>query len=147
MWVRSAPFFEPDPLERVSGPSSAGNLPKIKYKLQFLSPILSEGKIFILALGTARLWRLGREISKTAYIIDCEGCSLAGPRPPSATVSAKTLGGNGDHPMLRWYVRFLFCELQYYNPNFCCSYGTCGLPSTSITFGRDLYTYLISQVP
>jgi hypothetical protein len=28
--VRSAPFFEPDPLERVSGPSSAGNRPKPK---------------------------------------------------------------------------------------------------------------------
>ena len=42
--MRLAPFFEPDPLERVSGPSSAGNRPKNKYKLQLLSPIPSEGK-------------------------------------------------------------------------------------------------------
>ncbi len=42
--VRSAPFFEPDPLERVSGPSSAGNRPKTEYKLQLPLPILSEGK-------------------------------------------------------------------------------------------------------
>ncbi len=34
-------FCEPDPLERVSGPSSAGNLPKTKST--FLLPILSEG--------------------------------------------------------------------------------------------------------
>ncbi len=30
--VRSAPFFKPDPLERVSGPSSAGNWPKTQIK-------------------------------------------------------------------------------------------------------------------
>ncbi len=29
-WVLSAPLFEPDPLERVSGPSSAGNRPNTK---------------------------------------------------------------------------------------------------------------------
>ena len=30
--VRSAPFFEPDPIEGVSGPRSAGNQPKTRNK-------------------------------------------------------------------------------------------------------------------
>ncbi len=52
--VRAAPFFEPDPLERVSGPSSAGNRPKTKHKLYLLFHIISKGKMCRGSVGSPR---------------------------------------------------------------------------------------------
>ena len=61
--MRSAPFFEPDPLERVSGPSSAGNRPQTcqnhnnNYNFYLCSLSFGPfGIIFLLLLVRTRKW-------------------------------------------------------------------------------------------
>ncbi len=59
--MRSAPCFEPDPIQGVLGPSLAGNLQKTQNKkLQILLPILSEDKSMVLPVTgpgfRARFW-------------------------------------------------------------------------------------------
>ena len=53
--MRSAPFFEPDPLERVSKPSSAGNDRQNKLKLYFVFLGLLS-RVMSIEILESRLW-------------------------------------------------------------------------------------------
>jgi hypothetical protein len=71
-------FFEPGPLERVSGPSWAGNRPKTPNRnYNFRSPILNEGKVMLCLFGALASAHEGDPAPEAP---DCTRSGLARPR-------------------------------------------------------------------